>query len=103
MLFDYIRLDVLANKEIVRLSEMTELLVSYLMSLGVKQIKLSSRKHIRRNFQAEFSDDLLFDRNHQIPVVRYITALLLERQDNASQSSKGANIHQAAIDIREDR
>lgn len=43
-----------------------------------------------------------FDRNHQIPVVRYITALLLERQDNASQSSKGANIHQAALDIRED-
>ena len=32
---------------------------------------------------------------------RYITTLLLEKQDNAGQSSKGANKHQAAIDIRE--
>lgn len=69
MLFDYIRSDVLANKEIVRLSEMTELLVSYLMSLRVKEIKLSSGKHIRRNFQAEFSDDLLFE--NLIETTRY--------------------------------
>ena len=61
MLFDYIRSDVLANEKIVRLTELTELLVSYLTSLGVEEIKLSTKKHIRRNLQAEFGDVLLFE------------------------------------------
>ena len=38
MLFDYIRSDVLANEKLVRLTEMTELLASYLTSLGVDVI-----------------------------------------------------------------
>ena len=114
MLFDYIRSDVLANEKIVRLTEMTELLASYLTSLCVEEIKLSTKKHIRRNLQAEFGDVLLFENllettsvfivpANLIPlqVAKYITTLLLEKQDNASQSSRSANIHRAAIDIRE--
>ena len=61
MLFDYIRSDVLANEKIVRLTELAELLASYLTSLGVEEIKLSTKKHIRRNLQAEFGDVLLFE------------------------------------------
>ena len=61
MLFDYIRSDVLSNEKIVRLTEMTELLASYLTSLGVEEIKLSTNKDIRRNLQAEFGDVLLFE------------------------------------------
>ena len=61
MLFDYIRSDVLANEKIVRLTEITELLLSYLTSLGVEEIKLSTKKHIRRNLQAEFGDVVLFE------------------------------------------
>ena len=114
MLFDYIRSDVLANEKIVRLTEITELLASYLTSLGVEEIKLSTKKHIRRNLQAEFDDVLLFENLLEttsvfivpanlspLQVAKYITTLLLEKQDNASQSSRSANIHQAAIDIRE--
>ena len=114
MLFDYIRSDVLANEKIVRLTELTELLASYLTSLGVEEIKLSTKKHISRNLQAEFGDALLFENLLEtasvfivpanlspLQVAKYITTILLEKQDNASQSSLSANIHRAAIDIRE--
>ena len=114
MLFDYIRSDVLANEKIVRLTEITELLVSYLTSLGVEEIKLSTKKHIRRNLQAEFGDVLLFENLLEttsvfivpanltpLQVAKHITTLLLEKQDNASQSSRSANIHRATIEIRE--
>ena len=101
MLFDYIRSDVLAKEKIVRLTEITELLVSYLTSLGVEEIKLSAKKHIRRNLQAEFGDVLLFENLLEttsvfkvpanltpLQVAKYIATLLLEKQDNASQSSR---------------
>ena len=42
MLFYYITSDILANEKIVRLTEMTELLVSYLASLDVEEIKSST-------------------------------------------------------------
>ena len=100
MLFDYIRSDVLANEKIVRLIEITELLVSYLTSLGVEEIKLSTKKHIRRDLQAEFGDVLLFENLLEttsvfivpanltpLQVAKYKATLLLEKQDNASQSS----------------
>ena len=89
MLFGYIRSDVLANEKIVRLTEMTELLASYLTSLGVEEIKLSSKKHIRRNLQAECGD-VLFENLLEtasvfivpanlspLQVAKYITTLLL--------------------------
>ena len=108
MLFDYIRSDVLANEKIVRLIEITELLVSHLTSLGVEEIKLSTKKHIRRDLQAEFENLLETTSVFIVPanltplqVAKYIATLLLEKQDNASQSSRSANIHRAAIDIRE--
>ena len=34
---------------------MTQLLVEYLMSLGAKERKPSTKKHIKRNTEAEFS------------------------------------------------
>ena len=110
MLFDYIGSGVLANEKIVRLTEMTELLVSYLTSLGAEEIKLSTKTHIRRNLQAEFGFEnllettsvfLIFVNFTPLRVAKYITTLLLEKQDNASQSSRSENIHRAAIDIRE--
>ena len=95
------------------MTELTELLRSYLTSLGVEEIKLSTKKHIRRNLQAEFGDVLLFENLLEtasvfivpanlspLQVAKYITTILLEKQDNASrQSSWSANIHRAAIDI----
>ena len=114
MLFDYIRSDVLANEKIVRLTELTELLASYLTSLGVEEIKLSTKKHIKRKLQTEFGDVLLFENLLEtasvfivpanlspLQLAKCITTILLEKQDNASQSSRSENIYRAAIDIRE--
>ena len=91
-----------------------ELLASYLTSLGVKEIKLSTKKHISRKLQTEFGDVLLFENLFEtasvfivlanlspLQLAKYITTILLEKQDNASQSSRSTNIHRAAIDIRE--
>ena len=113
MLFDNIRSDVLANEKIARLTELTELLASYRTSLGVEEIKLSTKKHIRQNLQTEFGDGLLFENLLQtasifivpanlspLQLAKYVTTILLEKQDNANQSSRSANIHRAAIDIR---
>ena len=61
MLFDYVGSGVLANEKIVRLTEMTELLVSNLTSLGAEEIKLSTKTHIRRNLQAEFGFENLLE------------------------------------------
>ena len=110
MLFDNIGSGVLADEKIVRLTEMTELLVSYLTSLGAEEIKLSTKTHIRRNLQAEFDFQNLLETTSvflipvnvtSLQVAKYITTLLLEKQDNASWSSWSANIHRAAIDICE--
>jgi len=89
---------------------MTELLASYLTSLGVEEITLSTKKHIRRNLQAEFGDVLLFENLLEttsvfivpanltpLQVAKYITTPLLDKQDNATQSSRNENIHRAAI------
>ena len=89
---------------------MTELLVSYLTSLSAEEIKLSTKTHIRRNLQAEFGFENLLETANvflipvnftPLRVAKYITTLLLGKQDNPSQSSRSANIHRAAIDIRE--
>ena len=114
MLFDYIRSDILADEKIVRLTELTELLASYLTSLGVEEIKLSTKKHIRRKLQTEFGDALLVKNLLETASVfivpanlsplqlpKCITTILLEKQNNASQSSRRSNIYRAAIDIRE--
>ena len=81
--------------------------------MGVEEIKLYTKKHIRRNLQAGFGDVHLFENLFEttsvfivpanlspLQVAKYITTIILEKQDNASQSSRSANIHRAAIDIR---
>ena len=40
---------------------MTQLLVEHLMSLGAKECKPSTKKHIKRNIEAEFSELIKFE------------------------------------------
>ena len=102
MLFDYIGSGVLANEKIVRLTEMTELLVSNLTSLGAEEIKLSTKTHIRRNLQAEFGFENLLETTSAflIPVnftplrvAKYITTLLLEKTGQCKPVFSGAQIY----------
>jgi hypothetical protein len=113
MLFDYIRSDVMENEKVVRLSEMRELLLVYLTSLGVKECKPSTKKHIRRNIEAEFSELLKFEHlldNTSVflvpanltpmEIARNIVSILTAAKDEGP-SKKISNIQQAALDIRE--
>ena len=43
MLFDFIRSDMIENGKVVKLSEITQLLVVFLMPLGVKECKPSTK------------------------------------------------------------
>ena len=92
MLFDYIRSEVLGNEKILRFTEMTELLASYLTSMGVEEIKLYTKKHIRRNLQAGFGDVHLFENLFEttsvfivpanlspLQIAKYITTIILEK------------------------
>ena len=59
---DYIRSDVLTNEKIVRLTEMTELLISYVSHIfGCGRNQVIEKRHIRQNLQAEFGNVLLFE------------------------------------------
>ena len=44
---------VIENEKDIRLFEMTQLLVQYLMSLRAKECKPSTETHIKRNIEAE--------------------------------------------------
>ena len=114
MLFDYIRSDVIESGKVVKLSEITQLLVEFLMSLGVKECKPSTRKHIRRNIEAEFSELLKFEnlldstRVSLIPasltpmqIARNMVTIIRAENDNRCAMTKMSNIHKAAADIRE--
>ena len=82
------------------MTELTELLASYLTSLGVEEIKLSTKKHIRRNLQTEFGDVLLFENLLEtasvfivpanlspLQVAKYITTILLEKKKNRTMQA----------------
>ena len=114
MLFDHIRSHVIENERVVRLSKMTDLLVEYLNSLGVKECKPSTKKHIRRHLEAEFGEMIKFEtlldyksvflipaNMTPLEIARNIVTILMVGKDKKCLSSDISNIQRAAIDIRE--
>ncbi|XP_078679472.1 uncharacterized protein LOC144915103 [Branchiostoma floridae x Branchiostoma belcheri] len=116
MLFNYVRSDVIEKERIVRLSEMSELLVEYLTSLGINECKPSTKTHIRRNLEVEFGEVLrfekLFDNSQRVFLIpasltpmkiakNVVTILMAEQENDKGLPMKISNIQQAAIDIRD--
>ena len=114
MLFDFIRSDVIENEKVVRLSEMTQLLVQYLMSLGAKECKPSTKKHIKRNIEAEFNElikfENLLDNNRvflipasltPVQIARNVLNILMAEKEDKGSTTKISNIQKAAADIRD--
>ncbi|CAH1248853.1 Hypp8457 [Branchiostoma lanceolatum] len=110
-LYQYIRSDVIEEERVVRLSDITGLLVENLTSLGIKECKPSTKKHIRRHLEAEFGEMLKFETLlDNTPGVFLIPAnltpmkiaknLLTVMAEDDGPSKKLANIQQAAINIR---
>ena len=113
MLFDFIRSDVIENEKVVRLSEMRQLLLQYLMSLGAKECKPSTKKHIKRNIEEEFNELIRFENlldNNRVQVLipnsltpvqitrNVLNILMAEKEDSTTKIS---NIQKAAADIRD--
>ncbi|CAH3188108.1 unnamed protein product, partial [Porites evermanni] len=73
MLFDFIRSDVIENEKVVRLSEMTQLLLQYLMSLGAKELQIT----------------------------RNVLNILMAEKEDKGATTKNSNIQKAAADIRD--
>ena len=115
MLFDFIRSDVTENEKVVRLSEMTQLLLQYLMSLGAKECKPSTKKHIKRNIEAEFNELIRFENlldNNRVQVLipnsltpvqiaRNVLNILMAEKEDKGSTTKISNIQKAAADIRD--
>ncbi|CAH3143072.1 unnamed protein product [Porites evermanni] len=114
MLFDFIRSDVIEKEKVVRLSEMTQLLVQYLMSLEAKECKPSTKKHIKRNIEAEFNElikfENLLDNNRvflipasltPVQIARNVLNILMAEKEDKGSTTKISNIQKAAADIRD--
>ena len=93
---------------------MTQLLVEYLMSLGAKECKPSTKKHIKRNIEAEFSELIKFEnllnsnRVFLIPasltlvqIARNVLNILMAEKETKGSTIKISNIQKAAPDIRD--
>lgn len=115
MLFDLIRSDVIENEKVVRLSEMRQLLLQYLMSLGAKECKPSTKKHIKRNIEAELNELIRFENlldNNRVQVLipnsltpvqiaRNVLNILMAEKEDKGSTTKISNIQKAAADIRD--
>ena len=58
-MFDYIRNDLFKNNDVIELSRLSEMLRGWILESGVKEVKLSTTKHIRRKLNNAFGDSLL--------------------------------------------
>ena len=58
-MFDYIRNDLFKNNDIIELSKLSKMLRGWILESGVKEVKLSTTKHIQRKLNDEFGDSLL--------------------------------------------
>lgn len=59
-LFRYIREDMFERPRVLRLTVLTNMLVTFLKEAGVQNVRQSTKKHIRRTLSSEFRDSLHF-------------------------------------------
>ena len=60
-LFDYVRNNVLVTPNLIRLTDLTQTMISYMKDLGIKETKESSKTHLRRKLEEEFGSLLQFE------------------------------------------
>ena len=77
-LYMYIRNNFLANQEIVPMTYFTSRLENSMISLGINQIRLSTKKHVRRKLEREFDKSLHFISDEKGRVLIYPDSLSME-------------------------
>ena len=60
-LFDYVRNNVLVTPNLIRLTDLTQTMISYMKDLGIKETKESSKTHLRRKLELELGSLLQFE------------------------------------------
>ena len=112
MLFDHVRSSVLENPKLVKMTDLTNTLLSFMQDLGAKEIKESTKTHFRRKLESEFGgllhfEDLL-DNNRLFIIPENLSKLQLakevaqlsQEQQCTSELSKIENIQRVVQDIR---
>ena len=73
-LFDYMRNNVLAvTPNLIRLTDLTQMMISYMTDLGIKETKESFKTHLRRKLEAAFESLLQFEHllgNNSVFIIR---------------------------------
>lgn len=77
-MFGYIRNDLFKNNDIIELSKLSEMLRGWILESGVKEVKLSTTKHIRRKLNDEFGNSLLTIQTESNRVLVYPDSLTRE-------------------------
>ena len=96
-MFDYIRNDLFKNNDIIELSKLSEMLRGWILESGVKEVKLSTTKHIRRELNDEFGDSLLTIQTESNRVLVYPDSLTREELGLSNYKlQKEVNILKAA-------
>ena len=112
MLFDHVRSSILEKPKLVKMTDLTNTLLSFMQDLGAKEIKESTKTHFRRKLESEFGgllhfEDLL-DNNRLFIIPENLSKLQLakevaqlsQEQQCTSELSKIENIQRVALDIR---
>ena len=60
-LFDHVRLNILDNPRLVKFTEITQQLVLFMQELGAKEIRESTKTHLRRKLETEFNSLVQFE------------------------------------------
>ena len=113
MLFDHVRSSVLENPKLVKMTDLTNTLLSFMQDLGAKEIKESTKTHFRRKLESEFGgllhfEDLL-DNNRLFIIPENLSKLQLakavaqlsQEQQCTSELSKIENIQRVALSLSE--
>ena len=56
MLFDHVRSSALENPKLVKMTDFTNTLLSFMQDLGAKEIKESTKTHFRRKLNQNLED-----------------------------------------------
>eukprot|EP00058_Branchiostoma_floridae_P000977 XP_002586465.1 hypothetical protein BRAFLDRAFT_106667 [Branchiostoma floridae] len=70
-LFQFIRNDLFTNPRVLRMTDLSSRLVESMKSLGIEQIKDSTKKHMRRSLESEFSSTLHFFSDDNLRLLVY--------------------------------
>ena len=78
-LFSYIRNDLFVKPDVISMTDITSKLVNSLLAQGIEEVKLSTKKHLRRTLEQEFGETLQFLNNPNGRLLVYPKCLTVDQ------------------------